>query len=84
MFSGRWKRSALNELAALWMAADSATRQAITQATHQIDQLLQQDPENQGESRPGGRRILHVAPLGIRFRVDAEHARVRVLQVWRD
>jgi hypothetical protein len=83
MFRVRWKQSALNELAALWMAADSEERRAITAATHRIDQLLRGDPDNQGESRPGGRRILFVPPLGILFRVDAAQAVVRVLHVWR-
>ncbi len=31
-----WNNAAQNELATLWTDADSATRQAITQATHQI------------------------------------------------
>jgi hypothetical protein len=34
MFTVRWKRSALNELAALWTQADSAMRQAINAATN--------------------------------------------------
>jgi hypothetical protein len=41
MFQVEWLQSALDELAAIWMQADSALRQAITVATHQIDQLLQ-------------------------------------------
>ncbi len=83
MFRVRWKRSALNELAALWTAADSQGRRAITAATDLIDRLLSADPANEGESRPNGRRILHVPPLGILFRVDAAQNAVRVLQVWR-
>jgi hypothetical protein len=83
MFRVRWKQSALDELAALWMAADSEGRRAITAATHRIDQLLQGDPENQGESRPGGRRILFVPPLGLLYRVDPAQSVVHVLQVWR-
>jgi hypothetical protein len=83
MFTVRWKRSALNELAALWTAADSAQRQAITAASHRVDQLLANDPQNQGESRPRGRRILFVPPLGIIFRVDASTQVVFVLHVWR-
>jgi hypothetical protein len=64
------------------LAADSQQRQAITDATHQIDQQLQADPANQGESRPKGRRVLLVAPLGVLFRVDTQRSIVRIMQVW--
>jgi hypothetical protein len=80
MFRVEWFQSALDQLTVLWLQADQALRQAITQATHRIDQLLQSDPHNAGESRPGGRRILFESPLGILFRVDANN--VTVLRVW--
>jgi hypothetical protein len=82
MYQVEWIQSALDELAALWTQADSATRQAITAATHQIDQLLRTDPFDQSESRPGGRRMLHVSPLGITFRIEADGQTVTVLRVW--
>jgi hypothetical protein len=62
-----WLPDAEQELAALWLQASD--RQAITAAAHAIDQRLKLDPENEGESRPNGRRILHGKPLGIYFRV---------------
>jgi WD40 repeat protein len=62
MFRVEWLQSALDELATIWTQADSAERQAITRATHLIDQQLQQDPDNQGESRPKGRRVLFAPP----------------------
>lgn len=83
MFRVRWKQSALNELAALWLAADSEIRTAINTAVQSIDELLRLDPEGEGESRPNKRRILFVAPLGVLFRVRVEQSVVRVLQVWR-
>jgi len=82
MFRVRWKRSAVNELANLWIRADSVQRQAITTASHLIDQRLQADPYAEGESRPGGRRVLLVAPLGITFRIEADGQTVSVLCVW--
>jgi hypothetical protein len=82
MFTVRWKRSASNELADLWTRGDSATRQAITEATDRIDRALARDPENQGESRQPGVRVFFEFPLGVRFEIDAEHSIVRVLQVW--
>ncbi len=82
MFSVRWEDLALNQLTTLWTAADSALRQAITAATSQIDQQLQTDPLGHSESRPGGRRILFRAPLGILFGIEAEGHTVSVLRVW--
>src|SRR5262249_14519508 len=44
MFTVEWVVSALNALTALWTAADSAQRRAITAATHQIDILFVPPP----------------------------------------
>jgi hypothetical protein len=82
MFQVDWEDSALQELAQLWMQADSVLRQTITAATHQIDQRLQDDPSNEGESREQGERVLFSFPLGIRFDGDLVQNRVRVLWVW--
>jgi hypothetical protein len=82
IFTVRWKGSARNDLASDWLRADSATRRAITAASHSIDQRLRANPENQGESRPLGRRILFVPPLGITFKVDHSSLTVWVLRVW--
>ena len=83
MFRVRWERSALNELADLWTHADSANRQAITEATNTIDRLLQADPSDVGESRGPGERIVFVEPLGVTFDVVDTPATARVLHVWR-
>lgn len=81
MFRVRWERRALNELALLWSQADSAVRQAIAPAAHEVDQRLQNDPHNEGESRSGGRRVLFVGPLVVLFRVEDDGQTVSVLQV---
>lgn len=78
----RWTRSALNDLARVWLNADSATRRAITAATDQIDSNLSREPENAGESRAGNRRVVFVPPLVVVFSVDTKQHRVRVLHVW--
>jgi len=81
MFTVRWKRAALDRLADIWLRA--ADRKAITAASHQIDLLLSDDPENLGESRPRGRRVLLDAPpLGVIYRVDPATQTVYVLTVW--
>jgi hypothetical protein len=64
------------------MQADSGLRQAVTAAAHQIDQQLQTDPDEQGESRPKGRRIHFIHPLGLMFRIDKDEGAVSVLHVW--
>ena len=82
MFTVSWKKSALNELIALWVAADSEQRKAITEATNEIDRELKSDPRSKGESRPKNRRIFFAPPLAILFRVVPNQAKVQVLQVW--
>jgi hypothetical protein len=72
MFRVRWKQSALNELASIWLSADSATRSAITSAAYAIERRLPVNPNHQGESRPEGRRIDFESPLGFQFRVFPE------------
>jgi hypothetical protein len=81
MFRVEWLQTALDELARHWLQADSVLRQALTAASHEIDQRLRSDPDNQGESRPMGRRILFVAPLAVTFRIDAGGQTVTVIEI---
>jgi plasmid stabilization system protein ParE len=81
MFTVRWKRIARDRLAELWMQASD--RSAVTAAANRIDVLLQFDPDNQGESRDRGRRLLVEPPLGVIFRVNHQKRIVYVLRVWR-
>jgi hypothetical protein len=80
MFTVRWGQPALNQLATIWTQASDRT--AITAATTRIDQRLRTDPEDQGESRDAGRRILLEAPLGVTFTVQPDDRAVSVLTVW--
>jgi hypothetical protein len=82
MWQVTWLQPALDELTTIWTQADSASRRAITAATHSIDQVLQADPQNQGESREEGERVLFAFPLGIAFEVDDQQSVVWVLHVW--
>jgi len=81
MFHVEWLQSALDDLARFWTQADSALRQAITAASHAIEQRLLTDPHNAGESRSGGRRIFIAPPLAVIFRVEADGQTVTVLRV---
>jgi len=76
-----WLRPAEQRLADIWLNAPD--RDAVTRAAHAIDQRLRRDPENEGESRPGGRRVLFSDPLGVFFRVFPDDRVVHVLLVWR-
>lgn len=81
-FRIEWLQTATNELAAAWTKADSVLRAAITSAAHSIDQQLQRDPGEQGESRGEGERILFASPLGVSFMVDEEQKVVTILHAW--
>jgi hypothetical protein len=83
MFRVEWLQGALDDLMNIWMPADSALRQAITAATHTIDQELQADPFRQSEDRGDNERVLFVYPLGLTIEVDVANRIVWVLEVWR-
>jgi hypothetical protein len=76
-----WLQSALDELATMWIDATPAERQAITAATEALDGRLARNARNEGESRPGGRRITFVPPLAVRFQIEANGQTVSVLHV---
>ena len=82
MFRVEWIQSALDELAFVWMLADSSTRQAINAASTRIDPALEIDPLNVGESRGGDDRVMFEPPLGVMFQVDLTNNIVWVVSVW--
>jgi hypothetical protein len=82
IYEVEWLHSALDELAGIWIKATPSQRQAITAASHAIDQQLAMNPEDHGESRPKGRRIHFSPPLGVSYRVDTLNATVLVVHVW--
>ncbi len=75
-----WVASAEAQLATLWL--NSPQRESVRRAADFIDRKLRHDPENAGESRAEGRRILLAPPLGVTFRVSLADRVVRVLDVW--
>lgn len=81
MFRVRWERRAVDELTTLWTQADSIQRQAITAASHELDQRLRNDPYAEGESRSKGRRITFVPPLAVTFRIEPDGQTASVLQI---
>jgi hypothetical protein len=75
-----WKRSAEQQLAALWLLASN--RNAVTRAAARIDLLLWADPDQQGTPIFDTIRQLIVPPLGVEFEVVEDDRIVWVLSVW--
>ena len=75
-----WDVSAYRELERIWSEAEPV--HPYLNAFDEIDSLLSVDAHEQGESRPDGRRILIVSPLGVLFRAQPRLLETHVLQVW--
>ncbi len=82
MFQVEWLQDAVDELAAIWMQADSIQRRAITESTNAVDRELQADPFRSSESREDERRVLFAYPIGVLFEVDPRERIVWLLHVW--
>lgn len=82
MFRVDWLLSAQNELAQIWLSADSALRRQVSVSAQRIDQLLQVNPHERGESRSEGRRVMFVHPLGASYRVDLDARVATLLHIW--
>src|SRR5262249_42954927 len=80
-FTVNWLPAAEQELADAWLHAPD--RESVNKAARAIDQLLESTPQDSGESRRDGRRILFSPPLGVIYRVHAESNLVEVVHVWR-
>jgi len=78
-----WQPRPLNDLASLWTDAASEERKNIALASNAIDHKLHVNPEDAGESRPLGRRILFHPPLGVFFEIREQDRMVVVTEVWR-
>ena len=75
-----WKPEAERQLATIW--TQCTKRNVITESAHVIDKTLGANPEEAGESREGGFRILFESPLGVIYTVSADDRRVDVVAVW--
>jgi hypothetical protein len=76
-------QGALDDLASIWMQADSLLRQDITAATEALDQELQADPFRNSEAREEEERVLFAYPLAAQIEIDLSARRVWVLHIWR-
>ena len=82
MFSIYRNRTALVPLTTTWESADATLREAILQASRRVDEQLQSAPQEQGESREEGTRILFQAPLAVTYEIDEAKKLVRILRAW--
>lgn len=80
MHTVRWRRTALDRLAELWIEAED--RASVTAAVTQIDRTLAHDPHRAGESRSEQIRVLFEPPLGVFFEVEEASQIVHILRVW--
>lgn len=81
-FVVRWKQDASDDLASIWLDAESSARGKVTASAREIDRLLQTNPYGQGESREGDLRVMFVPPLAASFRVTPGADKVEVLRIW--
>jgi len=76
-----WRASAEQKLTQMWL--EGRDREAINDATTQIEQILGTDPLNAGESRSGNYRVLVEDPLAVVFSVWPQDRLVKVVEVSR-
>ncbi|HVL15943.1 MAG TPA: hypothetical protein VM529_25445 [Gemmata sp.] len=79
-FDVAWSTAAENELTALWN--DPTLRPLVAAASQALDERLEQNAADEGESRTQGARITFEPPLGMLFWVNEQAQRVLVLHVW--
>jgi hypothetical protein len=82
MFEVRWTQSAPDDLARVWLDADSVQRHLITKAAADIETQLRYDPFAAGESREGNLRVLLVTPVGVFFRVHPQDRHAKIVALW--
>jgi hypothetical protein len=76
-----WSEDALDELAAVWLAAHD--KRAITAASHQLEQIVELDPYAGSIARNSSvNRTAIDLPLGIDYEIIEDDKKVRVLRVW--
>jgi plasmid stabilization system protein ParE len=75
-----WTQEAYESL--LDVASVLQVSEQVVRAVEEIHRLLAENPDQQGESRPGGRRIMFAAPIGVIYRMDARLRWVVISKAW--
>jgi len=79
-FTVVWVPLAEQKLARLWLRASD--RSAVSKAAYEIDAFLKTSPLSAGEARSSDQRLLHAAPLAVRYSVSPDDRLVKVVDVW--
>jgi hypothetical protein len=74
-----WLRDAIDELAEIWLAATD--RNAVTQASAEIDRALLVNAATKGKPLSEGLRIFDASPLRAVFWVNESDRRVEIARV---
>jgi hypothetical protein len=74
-----WLREAIDELGEIWLAA--ADRNAVTEASEEIDRILQDDAEKKGRILSEGLRVYDAPPLRAVFSVSDSDRQVEVARI---
>ena len=82
MFTVTWTPSAEEDLAFIWINADSLQRREISSYTEAVIRNLRANADRIGESREKGVRILAESTLGVEFRVSVLDRLVTVFRLW--
>lgn len=75
-----WSASAQNELAEVWLEA--ADRNAVAEASNEIDEFLAVSPNDPRCEIVAGGGILIIGPLGVQYRIRERDRFVAVVNVW--
>ena len=80
-YAVHWTQKSLRQLAATWLAAGD--RNAVTAASHKLEQFLANDPYRRGIARNSSiNRTAIELPLGIDYEIIEDDKKVRILRVW--
>jgi len=82
MFTVTWTPLAEDDLAFVWINADSSQRSDITNYAATLIRNLRANADHIGESREPGVRVLAEKTLGVEFRVSVPDRLVTVFHVW--
>lgn len=83
MFTVTWTQAAEDDLAFVWLNADSFERQVIADYSATLIRHLRANADRIGESREPGVRVLAEEIIGVEFRVSVPDRLVTVFHLWR-
>jgi hypothetical protein len=83
MFTVTWTLAAEDDLAFVWLHAESSELRAITDYSATLTRHLRANADRIGESREPGVRVLAEEMLGVEFLVSVPDRLVTVFHLWK-